>query len=361
MRIFSLLAVLFGLLSLPQKLTAGTVTKVDEKKKIITVDEGKEQGLAKGAEICFNDEAGKKITCGMVKTVKAKSATVKVKSKKALKKIKVGTTAVASAPGTALAGSASAPTTTPTAPGAVAAKFMAIRLFYLYDIKAPAAYNNMNYLAPTAEGDVESLWDKSSTTEKGKINFGVEFDLVALNVAIGLRPYRLYQPLEPEADYVRTANNPYFAGDLSATAQGIYFDYNIFHPKAAGSGLRLGAGIDVDISTVKYEASEASDGSDVKNPLYSITSQLTVISLRLPVGYDLNLGSMGLNVGANILIPVAGDKPASTIDVKDPNKSRYAGSEEEKEAAATADIIKNLGHKKSSFAAELSIGTYYSF
>jgi hypothetical protein len=334
---------------------AGTVTKVDAKKKLVTIDQGSDAGIAKDAEVCFTDEAGKKITCGFVKSVKTNTAVVKVKSKKAIKKIVEGTTAALSA------GGETAATGGEKKVGKGGAKLMAIRLLFLPAILAQAVYNNMTYATPELEGTVETLWEPRKKSKSAITSIGFEFDLVAYGIALGIRPLRSYQALVISSDYDRTVKEIFAETSVSASAIGFYLDYNFLNPKAIASGLRIGAGIDIDQSTVVYSLDQRDERDASKIPLYRITSKLTVISLRVPVGYELNLGAFGLNFGANLMVPVVGNKAVATNEITDGNTGRYVGSTEEQTTTATNDLSKSLGHTKSSFAAELVLGAFFAF
>jgi hypothetical protein len=79
------------------------------------------------------------------------------------------------------------------------------------------------------------------------------------------------------------------------------------------------------------------------------------------VGYELNLGSIGLNAGTNLMVPVSGNKATATNEITDENKNKYAGTEEEQAKAAADDLSKSLGHTKNSFAVELVIGAFFAF
>jgi hypothetical protein len=333
---------------------AGTVTKVNAKKKSVTIDQGKSNGVEKDAEACFVDQAGTKVGCGTVKSVKAKSATVKIKDKKVMKAIVEGMTVEIG--GAATSGS------TPAGAAHAGSKFMAVRLMYLPTLLSQAVYNKMTYRAPEATGDMTTLWDPGQKSSQALMTIGLEFDLIGPGIALGVRPLRTYQEFQIDSDFDRAVATKFVRTTVTGSALGFYLDYNFMNPKGGISGMRIGAGLDIDMSTVTYKAVQMEDKVETETPLYDISSKLTVISLRVPAGYQLSMGSMGLNFGLNLMVPVVGNEPTATNDIQDANTSRYAGgSEEEKTAAAEADLKTSLGHTKNSFAAELVLGAFFAF
>ena len=114
------------------------------------------------------------------------------------------------------------------------------------------------------------------------------------------------------------------------------------------------------MSTIALTITNKNDNAaDLDEEIYSLKSDLTVISLRLPVVYDMSFGGFGINVGLNLLIPVAGDAPTSSTTITDANTTNYVL--EDKDAAAQEDLIASLGHLKSGFGAEVVMGMYFAF
>ena len=61
------------------------------------------------------------------------------------------------------------------------------------------------------------------------------------------------------------------------------------------------------------------------------------------------------------MVPVVGNKATAKNNITDQNTNKYAGSKEDQDKAAEADLSKSLGHRKSSFAVELVIGAFFAF
>ncbi|MEZ4742176.1 MAG: hypothetical protein R3B45_06995 [Bdellovibrionota bacterium] len=344
------------------KAFASSVVKVIKKKGIVIINEGKSSGIEKKAKVCFLSKKGKKITCGVVVKVKNKSAYVKVKSKKRIAKIKKGFEAQLADASAATSTSKSVAEKSENIGGS--GPFMAIRLLGTPAIIAQTTYDKIIYDGPEssqgAAGSVTTLWSPKGSSNSAIFSLGMEVDLVKYGAAVGGR-YRLYKAVQAEANFTKDNDAQYVQETLEGSALGFYLDYYFIKPAGFMSGLRLGAGLDIDMSTVKLTVNQLEDELDTNNELYNATSTLTVISLRVPVGYHLAFGAMGLDLGANILLPVVGDSPTLSLDTQDPNTDQYAGEDDSAKTAATQDdISKSLAHSKSSFAIEVIVGLSYS-
>ena len=75
----------------------------------------------------------------------------------------------------------------------------------------------------------------------------------------------------------------------------------------------------------------------------------------LTASLDLFSAPVGARLGANLLLPLAEFGRATTITQNDAYTKRLPSADGE------ADLTKALGHKKSSFAAEIYIGVYLGF
>ncbi|MBW2247293.1 MAG: hypothetical protein JRF62_08820 [Deltaproteobacteria bacterium] len=68
---------------------AAQVTKINEPKGQISINEGKDAGFIFGAKVCFPSSSSEKLICGKVLRTSASSAVVRVKKREA-KKIEIG-------------------------------------------------------------------------------------------------------------------------------------------------------------------------------------------------------------------------------------------------------------------------------
>ena len=86
--------ILFATLSFKDICRAAQVTKTNESKGQISINEGKDAGFMFDAKVCFFSPSGEEIVCGKVLRTSASSAVVRVKNRRETKKIKIGTEAV---------------------------------------------------------------------------------------------------------------------------------------------------------------------------------------------------------------------------------------------------------------------------
>ena len=73
---------------------AAQVTKINESKGQIFINEGKDAGFIFGAKVCFFSTSNKELICGKVLRTTASYAIVKIKNRRETKKIEVGAKAM---------------------------------------------------------------------------------------------------------------------------------------------------------------------------------------------------------------------------------------------------------------------------
>jgi len=73
---------------------AAQVTRINEPKGQIFINEGKDAGFIFGAKVCFSSSSSKELICGKVLRTSASSAVVRVKNIRETKKIKIGAEAM---------------------------------------------------------------------------------------------------------------------------------------------------------------------------------------------------------------------------------------------------------------------------
>ncbi|MBP6217428.1 MAG: hypothetical protein KA436_02450 [Oligoflexales bacterium] len=338
----------FLLLFTSQKTFADSVTEVDEAKGKIHVDVGSDSGFTKGAAVCFFDENKAKVGCGKVKAAKPAESLVKV-SKKTAPKIKAGFKVALKEGSTPPAG------TTSSAPSG----FMSIRAFTFLAPLSTSKFNNISYYAPeTSAKTVDTLWQASGTTSSIDIGkgFGGEVEFSKFHIAAGLK-YGLYQTyssagVDP-ATLTAGKENLLLNTEITSSSLSFYGDYTSI---LSMMGVSIGAGLDIDMNTVTLTGTQKdSNGAIDDVTAYSLTSSLTVISLRFPVRYTYRFGSAGLFAGLTALLPVSGTA-SGTPSIDDPNSSLMNG-----DTGPDVDLTTQLGHGKNSFGLEILIGGSFSF
>lgn len=376
-RILPLLYVLI----VPLPALSASVKSVNAKKKTVEVTPDDGETMEKDQTVCIFDEKEKKRGCGNVTSVKGDgTVVVKIGSAKKLKKIKEGMSATVSVDSLNEGADAAAEVDSGAgsddsvkskkkgkkakakgrkAKRSAKKKGPPLRFWLDYGkfIAAPATYKKLSYDAPTNETPT-TLWasEKESSDTAG-FNFQVGIPLAGFSLNPGVR-YRVYTPSVVDADYVRQRGNPYVSTEQKGSAYGVFVDFAFLHiPFIPQIAFNTSAGLDIDLSTVTIDAKKKTDdptnfpieGSDT---ITSLTSKLTVISLRLGTGLDFVFGVFGGHFGLNVLLPVSesGSVSGSFGDGED------RGVQDQKE-----DLKSALAHKKNGYAAELLLGVMLAF
>ena len=337
-------------------LEAGTVKKVSMEKKSVIVELEGEESAEIGDKICFFDGDNKKIVCAKVKKVKGKKVTVGVKSEKKLEKITVGSKATPKASTSVAAGteSSESPPESDKSPGKMPKKIIG---FYSLGLITTANYQKIYYAAPEVETGAKTLWSTNGSGNRSLFGFGGQIALPIKKISInpGFR-YRIFSPSPIQSDYKLKQENPYVETTVSASEIGLFADVQLLR-KSLGKKLAIngGAGLDIAISSVTMSSKLKNDVDKSKEKdLASAKSSLNVISLRLGGSLDANLvGRFGLTSGVTLFVPLlsTGGTPSGT----------FADDEAKGVANPGADIKEQLGHKKSSFGAEINLGGFLSF
>jgi hypothetical protein len=341
---------------------SASVKKVKRKKRYVYIDQGSSDGVKKGMKVCFKDNNDKKITCGKVRKTRKKSSQVKVRSKKRIKRIKKGFTAEVIGLETPPVGGLIPPNVKTAGETSSSEKSLAFRYFYTPGLDT-GSYNILGYVPPPSDSSVAAttLWEATGVQNLSLLNFSLEFEYLPVDLVWGLSYSKPINVQGKLLDYTRGAREPFISSLMDSSTVGTYFDYYIISPRAVSSGLKVAVGLDIDITSVKFSAKLRQNEADTGLEIYKLSSSLTIFSLRIPLSYEVSLGSFALNFGANLLIPLASTKPVSKINISDSNISRYnQSSDEENKSFAETDVTAALDHKKSSFAAELVLGFGYA-
>jgi ribosomal protein L35AE/L33A len=73
---------------------AAEVTRINEPKGQISINEGKDAGFIFGAKVCFPSSSSEKLICGKVLRTSDSYAIVKIKNRRETKQIKIGAEAI---------------------------------------------------------------------------------------------------------------------------------------------------------------------------------------------------------------------------------------------------------------------------
>lgn len=391
----------------PSQLEAGTIKKIDRKKKLVLIDEGKGTGVTKTSKICFKDAEGVDAGCGKVSKIKASSTTVKVTAK-VLKKLKKGFEVVITADETVEGEEAAPPeegsemappeegvgTTTPAEGDAAASSAKAkgkkgsktakgkkdkatpaeggkwrnnIKLAYILTPKGASTFNRLSYQAPSKDDSgtvqaTDSLWSTIGAVSQSLLGFGLEAEFgigATMSMAVGFKQKK-YSEFKVESDYDVKDGSHYTETSETSSAQGFWFDfYYLEVPISQSFIFRLGNGIDYESSQVDAKITHKYDGPKPETPgnqefeVASASSKLSTISLRTVLNTHFFLDPIGLNFALNVLVPLtASEKFSGTVG--DPNAAKLNG-------AAEDDLKAALGHKKAAVGVEALFGLYFAF
>jgi hypothetical protein len=359
--IFRVLAAvsLFTFLASSTWAEAATVKSINKKKGTVVVEDvSEEDGFAADSTVCVYNSKGKKVGCGKVLKVKKDLAQVKFKSKKTLAKIKSGMEVRLKDGATATASSGGAAEGEATVSTSYKGKKSPFRIWASYSpaLATPSVYNKLAYVRPDTTSP-ETIWESNEVGSTSFLAFNFEFGIPIGSFSLnpGFR-YRSFTDSQIDADYSKTNRDLFVRTEQSATALGVWMDFQYFRvPFTPSLALSLTSGLDVDISTVKFVATGKDDSGtqeDVK--IANATSNMTLASLRLGAGIDfMFVKSFGAHLGTTVMIPV--------FEVS----KGFSGSAEDSNAAEMedpkADLEKQLGHKKNSVAYELSVGLVLAF
>lgn len=336
---------------------SATAEKISLKKKLVLINEGTASGFVKGTSVCFSAKSNE-IGCGTVVKAKDDKAYVKIDDDSVIKNIKKGQDAkIASGVATAAQNQKKG-----------AYKY-AFRLLGSFFPASPAKFNTIAFNAPPSETTkVDSAWqivEKQSSSVGGGAEFEYAFSGKSA-VAVGLRTSsmckrngaKVFCQFATPADYV--ANDPskanlYVNVTQSASDLGFWTDFYMLQlPLSKSTTFRFGTGLDFDMSTTKLIATRKDDNEkEAEFDLAVVKTSKNIISLRALPNLNMFFGGFGLNLAANLLIPlVASGSDSASVDDKLVSIVNTDASQ---------DIIKSIGHGKSSFGMELVLGTYFAF
>jgi hypothetical protein len=330
-----------------------TVKKVNSKKGLVLLDVGADETLETETEICVYNENDKKIDCGTITKIKGKTATVKMKSKKKLKKIKPD---MAARPPDSDGSDGAEGGSSKSASGKMP---MGVLGRYIYTIAAPSTFKKNGYVVPTSKTP-STLWKDEGAVSDSALGFSLAFAIPVSKYSIipGLR-FRSLASVEVLSDYASDRRDPYVSTLTTASNLGLFADFQFLRMPLGSTAsiafFSMSSGLDIDASTVTFKAEKRDDtGATPTTPLASATSKLTVLSLRVSGGLDILFEKfIGLSSGLNVLLPLTAFGASFSSQMEDSEKR---GVEDPQ-----TDLKNAVGHKKSGFGAEFYLGLSMHF
>ena len=338
---------------------AATITKRYKKNGGLKIDEGKNTGFTKGAEVCIYDKDDTQIHCTKVFKAKKTMAFIKIRKKKHFKKIQKGMTvklknAVSSQ--TQTVADKETEITEETMEATPATRGTNIKIGYVLSPITPSVYNVIYYGDPN-QTEVNTLWKADRTSSLAPVGFGLELGIAlgSMDLNLGLRS-RVYKPFTIISNY--TSDRAQFAETkLTADSQGVWIDFTWLKAQFGTFSIDFGNGLDVDISKLVVDTTQQDDNDEsFKVDLFKATSTFTTISLRNNINFNFFFNPIGFQLGGSVLVPLSGTA-VDSITVTDPQAEQYLGGDKTPEE----DLRAAINHRVSSVALELFISVYYSF
>lgn len=328
------------------------VKKINEKTGGVYLDEGTTTGFSKGAKICIYD-GNQKVTCGKIIKALEKKSLARVPKQK-INRVQTGFIVSLYSSG----GSASEKDTSPIEANP---NSISIGLMAHFTPVTVAKFNRIDYLAP--ETGNTTLWEASSSTSSLLLppSVGIELEFLNRGLVFGAR-YGLFQSTSHPNVYDSTQTNLTLTADTSATDIGAYFDYMFFRRW----NLNFGLGIDFDMTSISFTGTETSDAdATINNELFSITSGLNVISLRVPFSYKLLLGNFAINATLCLLLPLYAMGPNQSVTTPTSTTATalfFQGVDPTTIVPdQDQDLKDSLGHQKNTFGVDFALGIAYQF
>ncbi|MEI8024860.1 MAG: hypothetical protein WCI18_00795 [Pseudomonadota bacterium] len=343
---------------------AGSVEKIGKSGPIVLMDSESEWPV--GSHVCFVKE-GKKKACGVVSKVKGLKALVKVK-KSSLSKVEKGMTAKLSKsakkaaldPSGEMAQEATKENSGPpeeisssdkTKKVSVKSRKNRIRIY------AGASYapitvfksNNLKYNPPNP-AEPGALW-----AEESKVSSGAALILAGMfgpfHGGLGYSISGMIPNNNVDLDYSISEPTKYVSLTSKRSFLGLFGDY-LFTIQKSPINIAMGAGLGYSSNNIKFSAIQKNDSGADANVIASGTSSISVISLRVPALVMMDLGPIGIQLGATLSLGLSGTAKTSAT-VTDPNSPDAA--------AGAATFSSALGHSKNMVGFELFGGIGASF
>jgi len=308
---------------------AAKITKVNKKRRLVTINKGKIDGFIKREVVCFFEVSGAKIGCGKVKRAKLYKAMIRVSSK-LIKKIDVSQIARLKKVAEKI--------------GIVPPKF-ALRFILNPTAISHIQYNQLTYATPKGE-TADSLWDKADGITAAPLTFGVEGDLMRYRAAVGFRG-KSFRNLATSSDY-DIENDDFISTKITSISYGFYVDGTAF--KTASTTARqfsLRFGFDYDISNATVKGIKENYDTKKTDEIYTVNSSLSVMSLRIVPKLDWIFRSSILGISMTVLIPFS-ESLETKVETKDEtNRAKVSD--------ADGDFKEKFGHRTNFIGIETAI------
>lgn len=330
-----------GLLLVWGELQGATIKKINRKKSLVLIDAGKKDGLSKGIWVCFY-EMDTKVGCGKVLKVGARKAFVKT-SKKTVVKLKKNMEVIIREPRSKISDRSKT--------GGAKSN---INVFSSIG-KTPSHYDKLAYREiPAGSSAQGSLWEKTGDSTKcigsstAKLlcltSIGIEFQGALSKssaFAVGAR-YKIPNSYEADSWYT-SAETEYVVVSQKYSAFGLWVDYHYWFTRMGPLSMSVGSGLDVEMSTVAFNAKKVNETNSAETELASYSSKLTIVSLRaLLLNFTLPINPFGLGMGLDLVVPLLASGASKDATINDSHAATLADAE--------TDLKDSLNHKKASFS-----------
>jgi len=329
---------------------SSTVRNVNSSKSLVTINLNGNT-YKNGDELCFYTAKDSKIECGSVTGVRSKTATIKLTSKKNIRKIRRGMKVKLATD------SENKPTSTAnTTTAAKKKEGFSLWMSWSPAIMSPSIFNSVGYLAPPTETPT-TLWDADAAVTSSLLGAAIQtgFPVGSLSIMPGFR-YRMFVPSRVDTDYFPKRLNPFVSSVTTGSALGLFTDLRFLNV-TMGSWFSFFStgGLDIEMSSLNFKSTKKDDtGATPESAIASAKSSLTVISLRTGAGLNIiPFRPFGASLGFNLILPV------TEVGKK------FSGSIEDTETKGLADpggdLKTAIGHKKNKFAADAHFSLLFVF
>ncbi len=337
---------------------AQTVSKVLPDKGWVLVSLKDTSGISANQPACIADTSGAKITCGKVVKVAKTVVVIKADPPTSAAQVKPGFKAsfdVADEKVSVAAGKKGMKASTGKKSGQSRIRFFSGAGFGV------ASVSKIGYIAPPIGANGVKLWEsQSKPLNMEKISFGAEFETVKAGTfgfrygVMGDAKASFASKLVLETDYDASNRQKYVSSEHQHTVLGLYYDYAFLQPAPAKSGVRIYSGLDLVNSTAKMTGILKNEVDSSETEIATITSSLTLASLRAGVEFMLRFGSsFEMGIGLRTAVPLAALALSQETTINDENSSKSADAQDDLKVA--------FDHKKNAFGAIIPLSMSVGF
>ncbi len=311
-----------------QGLLGATIVRLSEEQHAVLLNAGETEGFSTGKSVCFFDKPEQQILCGKIVKSTKNHAYVRVKREEIVS-LRKGLSAQLQ----------------PDPPHK-----WELTGAYTPWIATPFTVTVPNYLPPAKEAtQTNTLWKANKKLSSSFTSGALELLLPMIHVRAGLRYLQFPTVSTVQSNYDPANTSSYVERSFSGSALGLFGAYDLIRK----GRFSLGAGLDVNQSTATMKAQAKNDTKTLDKTIFSIKSVLTVVSLYIPVRYNLPLfdSSFTLGLGGDFLLPLFAMGTPQVTEADSVNGSKVPD--------AIADAQGVLAHKKNSFGLAIVVGLTY--